>query len=233
LACDLNQSTIVDEVSTNINSRESTQISVFDLGLTEYVDTWRKMQAFTFKRNQESLDKIWVTEHYPVYTLGLNKRGVSRPLREDIPLVATDRGGKITYHGPGQIIFYLLLDLNRLKISIKQLVHYIEFIFILLLKSYGIKATTIKSAPGVYVNNQKIASLGLRVKNGCCFHGVSLNIDMDVSPFLFIDPCGYKELKVTQMRDLGVVTNLSDITFELIEILTSHQLNVHYSFGNL
>lgn len=229
LVNEVNRSILVDKivvrdvcnVAEKVNGQESSSIHVYNLGLTDYIETWHKMRDFTSSRTSDTTDEVWITEHPPIYTLGLNKGGVSYPRRTDIPLVETDRGGKITYHGPGQIIFYLLLDMHRLKITIKQLVHYIESVLILLLKSYGIKATTIKNAPGVYVNNQKIASLGLRVKNGCCYHGVSLNINMDTSPFLAIDPCGCKGVKVTQMRDFGIVANVTDITFKLTELFTS------------
>lgn len=190
-------------------------VIVRNLGLSDFVRTWRAMQAFTFSRDANTPDEIWLTEHPPVYTLGLNKRGVSLPRRADIPLIETDRGGKITYHGPGQIILYLLLDINRRNITIKQLVNHIETNLIELLKIYGITAETQKDAPGVYVNNQKIASLGLRVKKGYCYHGISLNVDMDLSPFSAIDPCGYKGLQMTQMRNLGVLTSTSELAFQL------------------
>jgi lipoyl(octanoyl) transferase len=190
-------------------------VIVRNLGLSDFVRTWRAMQAFTFNRDANTPDEIWITEHPPVYTLGLNKRGVSLPRRADIPLIETDRGGKITYHGPGQIILYLLFDINRRNITIKQLVNHIETNLIELLKIYGITAETQKDAPGVYVNNQKIASLGLRVKKGYCYHGISLNVDMDLSPFSAIDPCGYKGLQMTQMRNLGVLTSTSELAFQL------------------
>jgi len=181
-----------------------TPILVRPLGRSEYATTWRAMQAFTAQRDANTPDEFWLTEHPPVYTLGLNKRGVSLPLRSDIPLVETDRGGKITYHGPGQIVLYLLLDLKRKGLSVRQLVSRIEAAVVTLLGEYGIAAQSHADAPGVYVNGEKIASLGLRLKNGCCYHGLSLNVDMDLSPFAAIDPCGYQGLQITQTRNLGV-----------------------------
>lgn len=207
-----------DNFSLDINSQEYGPVVTRNLGLTDYIETWHAMQAFTHNRVTDTPDEIWITEHLPVYTLGLNRKGVSPPLRFDIPVIETDRGGKITYHGPGQIMIYLLLNINRMKMTVKQLVSYMEATLILLLKTYGITAKTIKDAPGVYVNGQKIASLGLRVKKGCCYHGISLNVDMDLSPFLAIDPCGYKGLQVTQMRDLGIQTSVSDLSWHLSEL---------------
>lgn len=176
------------------------------LGLTAYETTWQSMQAFTAARNAETPDEVWLTEHHPVYTLGLNRRGVNPPLRTDIPLLQTDRGGKITYHGPGQVVLYLLLDLRRRNCTVRQLVTHMEEAVITLLARHGIDAQARADAPGVYVQGKKIASLGLRLKNGCCYHGLSLNVDMDLTPFDAIDPCGYQGLEVTQLRDWGVAT---------------------------
>lgn len=209
---------ISDNFSLDINRQEYRPVVIRNLGLTDYIETWHAMQAFTHNRVTDTPDEIWITEHLPVYTLGLNRKGVSLPLRFDIPVIETDRGGKITYHGPGQIMIYLLLNINRMHMTIKQLVSYIESTLISLLKTYGITAKTIKDAPGVYVNEQKIASLGLRVKKGCCYHGISLNVDMDLSPFFAIDPCGYKGLQMTQMRDLGVQTSVADLSWHLSEL---------------
>lgn len=178
------------------------------------------MQAFTACRRAETLDEIWLTEHPPVYTLGLNRRDVALPRRDDIPLVLTDRGGKITYHGPGQIVVYLLLDIQRRQLSIRQLVDRIEGAVMALLAAYGIAAQSRADAPGVYVNERKIASLGLRLKHGCCYHGLSLNAAMDLSPFRAIDPCGYQGLQVTQTRDLGITADSATIATQLLECVT-------------
>ena len=210
----------------DINRQEYGSVVARNLGLTYYIDTWHAMQAFTLNRVANTPDEIWITEHQPVYTLGLNRRGVSLPLCSDIPILETDRGGKITYHGPGQVMIYLLLNINRMHVTVKQLVSYMETTVILMLKTYGITAKTIKDAPGVYVNGQKIASLGLRVKNGCCYHGISLNIDMDLSPFFAIDPCGYRGLQMTQMRDLGVKNSILDLSWHLSELFAKGYLNL-------
>ncbi|MEZ0317399.1 MAG: lipoyl(octanoyl) transferase LipB [Methylophilaceae bacterium] len=189
-----------------------------NLGVTDYLSTWQAMQEFTSSRDTDTSDEIWLTEHPPVYTLGLNRRGVSLPLRSDIPLVETDRGGKITYHGPGQVVVYLLLDLNRLNLAVKPLVQRIENIVVEALRIYQVEAELIENAPGVYVGKRKIASLGLRVKRGCSYHGFSLNVDMDLSPFSSIDPCGFKGLEVTQLRNLGVSAATDEVTTQLASL---------------
>jgi len=211
---------ISDNFFLDTNHPEYRHVVIRQLGFTDYIETWHAMQIFTHNRIKNTPDEIWITEHQPIYTLGLNRKGVSLPRRMDIPLIETDRGGKITYHGPGQIIIYLLLNINRMRMTVSQLVFYMESTLISLLATYGIVAQRTKDAPGVYVNHKKIASLGLRVKNGCCYHGISLNVDMDISPFLAINPCGYEGLEMTQMRDLGVVTSVSDLSLHLGEIFS-------------
>jgi len=192
------------------------------LGLTDYETTWKAMQAFTASRDADTPDELWLTEHPPVYTLGLNRKGVNPPLRDDIPLVATDRGGKITYHGPGQIVLYLLLDLKRNGLTVRQLVDRMEGAIIALLAEYGIAAQGRPDAPGVYVDGRKIASLGLRLKNGCCYHGLSLNVQMDMSPFDAIDPCGYPGLQVTQMQDLGIMLGPEQLSARLTAFIMDY-----------
>lgn len=177
------------------------------------------MQAYTAARDSNSADQLWLTEHDPVYTLGLNRREVRLPWRDDIPLVHTDRGGKITYHGPGQVVLYLLLDLRRRQSTIRQLVERMEGAAVDLLADHGVPARGRPDAPGVYVGEAKIASLGLRLKHGCCYHGLSLNVDMDLSPFSAIDPCGYRGLQVTQTRDLGIADAPEAIAERLLERL--------------
>jgi lipoyl(octanoyl) transferase len=189
------------------------------LGLADYEPIWQDMQAFSAQRTPETRDELWLTEHPPVYTLGLNRKDVRLPWRDDIPLVLTDRGGKITYHGPGQIVLYLLLDLKRRGMTVRQLVDRMEGAIIALLQEYGISAEGRPEAPGVYVNGAKIASLGLRLKNGCCYHGLSLNVDMDLSPFQAIDPCGYRGLQVSQLRDLGVPLDINGAAEALLRYL--------------
>jgi lipoyl(octanoyl) transferase len=199
-----------------------TQTVVRMLGRTDYVPTWRAMQAFTALRGPDTPDEIWITEHFPVYTLGLNKRGVNPPLRNDIPLVETDRGGKITYHGPGQVVIYLLLDLKRRKLSVRQLVSRMEGAVITMLEEYGIAAHARSDAPGVYVQDKKIAALGLRLKNGCCYHGLSLNVDMDLTPFDTIDPCGYQGLEITQTRNLGIEATAESLAGKLQNLIVKN-----------
>lgn len=189
-----------------------------DLGRTDYVATLAAMQAFTLVRSAQTPDELWLTEHAPIYTLGLNRKNVRMPSNQ-IPVELVDRGGKITYHGPGQAVIYLLLDLKRRSLSIRQLVSLIENSVIALLAQHGVKADTKKDAPGVYVGKAKIASLGLRVKNQCCYHGLSLNIDMDLTPFLAIDPCGYAGLRVTQTKDLGMPQTSELLGKKLLRIL--------------
>lgn len=186
------------------------------LGLTNFEATCLAMQNFTLERSNNTPDELWLTEHEPVYTLGLNRKLVRLPARHDIPIVNTDRGGKITYHGPGQIIIYTLLDLSRYRLNIRSLVTLLENSVIELLATEGIIATANIDAPGVYVASkdlpsEKIASLGLRIKNNCCYHGLSLNVDMDLTPFEAIDPCGYTGLKVTQTKNLGIKTSMQSM----------------------
>lgn len=194
------------------------------LGRTEFENTCQAMQNFTASRTADTPDELWLTEHPPVYSLGLNRKQVRLPQRDDIPTILTDRGGKITYHGPGQVIIYVMADLARLKLNIRTLVSLLENTVIELLAAHGVQATAKKDAPGVYVQLEdgqeaKIASLGLRVKNNCCYHGLSLNVDMDLSPFTAIDPCGYAGLKVTQTRNLGIAADTRTISEQLLERL--------------
>ncbi|MDG1096735.1 MAG: lipoyl(octanoyl) transferase LipB [Methylophilaceae bacterium] len=174
-----------------------------NLGRTDYQTTLAAMQAFTNNRTTETDDELWLTEHDSVYTLGLNRKDVRLP-QNDTPVVYVDRGGKITYHGLGQVIIYLLIDLDRRQLKVRELVNIIEGSIVELLASYNIKATTQHNAPGVYINNKKIASVGLRLKKNRCYHGLSLNVDMDLSPFSAIDPCGYVGLEMTQTKDWNI-----------------------------
>ena len=174
------------------------------LGRVEYEPIFQAMQDFTAGRTNETPDELWIVEHTPVYTLG--QAGKPEHILEDvgIPVVRIDRGGQVTYHGPGQVVIYLLLDLQRLKIKVRELVTTIEQGVIDFLAAHGIAAERRAGAPGVYVGEAKIAALGLKIKNGCSYHGLSLNVDMDLSPFTAINPCGYAGLRITQTRDLGI-----------------------------
>jgi lipoyl(octanoyl) transferase len=189
------------------------------LGRTEFETTWRAMQDFTTNRTAQTPDEIWLTEHSPVYTLGLNRKDVRMPTRDDIPVVNTDRGGKITYHGPGQSIIYVMIDLKRKGINVRQLVSALENSVVALLAESNIDGLARADAPGVYVQDKKIASVGLRLKKECCYHGISLNVDMDLSPFSAIDPCGYRGLEVTQLRNLGVDLSQAEVTEKLLKYL--------------
>lgn len=189
-----------------------------NLGIKEYNVTWNEMHEFTKNRTYESNDEIWYLEHNSVFTLGQAGKKEHILTISDIPLVQTDRGGQVTYHGPGQLVGYLLVNLKRKNLGIKQFVCGIEQAVIKCLAEFDIKAHRIESAPGIYVNNAKICSLGLRVKNGCTYHGLSFNVNMDLTPFLYINPCGYKGMKVTQLKDLGGPDNIID----LMPILTKH-----------
>lgn len=186
------------------------------LGRVEYLPTWQAMQDFTATRGPDTPDELWLLEHPPVYTLGLAGKPEHLLRATDIPVVKIDRGGQITYHGPGQVVVYLLLDLKRRNIGVKELVRRLEQAVIDLLEGYGTQAERRDKAPGVYVGNAKIAALGLRIRNGCCYHGLCLNVDMDPSPYAAINPCGYEGLAVTQCRDVGITDNLEVVGEKLI-----------------
>ena len=195
-------------------------IKVRSKGLQDYLKTWEEMKSFTENRDSNTLDELWTLEHNSVFTQGLSGKSKHLLKETQIPIIQSDRGGQITYHAPGQLIIYCLIDIKRLGIGIKKIVSMIEQSLIEFLSSYDITAHTLKGAPGVYVNDSKIAALGLKVKHGRTYHGLSLNIDMDLSPYTLINPCGYSDLKVTQMRNLtNNILNISDIQHELSEHL--------------
>ncbi len=194
-------------------------IVVNRLGLSDYHETWQAMRDFTDRRDASTRDELWITEHAPVFTQGLNGRAEHLLAPGNIPVVQIDRGGQITYHGPGQLVLYCLLDIKRLGLGVKSLVATLEKSVIDLLQGYGIEAAARAGAPGVYVGEAKVAALGLRIRKGCCYHGLSLNVDMDLEPFSRINPCGYQGLEVTQLRDLGVVTEVEALGQELADIL--------------
>jgi lipoyl(octanoyl) transferase len=184
------------------------------------------MKQFTAARSADTRDEIWLLQHPPVYTQGLAGKPEHLLCANDIPVVKIDRGGQITYHGPGQIIAYLLLDLRRWKLNVRELVRLMEQAVIDLLAQHGVEAQGRGDAPGVYVHDAKIASLGLKIKNGCCYHGIALNVDMDLVPFSFINPCGYAGLRVMQASDVGIRTPLSEVEQQLaqnlLELLQQH-----------
>lgn len=192
--------------------------------ISPYEPLWQAMQVFTRERTSEAADEIWLVNHQPVFTLGRNGKPEHVLDAGTIPLVPIDRGGQVTYHGPGQLVMYLMLDLKRLNLGIRELVILIENSIIHLLANSGIKAQGDREAPGVYVEGRKIAALGLRVSRGCTYHGLSLNVAMDLSPFKRINPCGYAGLEVTQCSDLGMNLTLDQAAQGLVRYL-SQQLN--------
>jgi lipoyl(octanoyl) transferase len=203
-----------------------TGVTIRTLGRTDYEATWRAMQAFTDARGGRTPDEIWLTEHPPVYTLGLAGRREHLLRDNGIPAIKVDRGGQITFHGPGQIVAYTLFDLKRARLGVRDMVRRIEAAVIQWLDSVGISAYGKTSAPGVYVATKlgeaKIAALGLKVRNGCTYHGLAVNVAMDLAPFADIDPCGYPGLRVTQLADLGVARSLDQAGAELAPILARH-----------
>ena len=188
------------------------------LGRRDYTLTWHAMQQFTAQRAADSPDEIWLVEHPPVYTQGLNGKAEHLLTPGTIPVVQTDRGGQVTYHGPGQLLAYVLADLTRKGWGVRDLVSRLEQAVIDLLHDYGITAVARRDAPGVYVDGAKIAALGLRVKRGCSYHGLSFNVDMDLEPFSRINPCGYAGLPVTHLRALGGPADLTEVA----EVLLKH-----------
>ena len=190
-------------------------LTVRRYGRIDYNESWRLMRQLTMQRDETTDDELWLCEHPPVFTLGL--AGKPENLLRDIgaPLVRSDRGGQITYHGPGQVVAYLLLDLKRRGLTVKTLVNRIEGAVINLLAEFDLRAERLPGAPGVYLNGAKIAALGLKVKRGCCYHGVSLNVDMDLSPYAAINPCGYEGMAVTQVADHVAGADPQDIAVKL------------------
>lgn len=196
------------------------EVRVLQLGLVEYEPTWRAMQALTARRDAGTYDEIWILQHPPVYTLGVAGKAEHLPrIDNGIPVIRIDRGGQITYHGPGQLVAYLLLDMRRRGLSVRPLVRRMEQAVIDLLAEHGVSGERRADAPGVYVGAAKIAALGLRIRNGCCYHGIALNVDMDLAPFHAINPCGYPGLAVTQMRDLGIADGVELVGTRLTQHL--------------
>lgn len=190
---------------------------MIDLGIQDYATSWQAMTDFTNQRTPETRDQLWLVQHPPVFTQGQAGKAEHVLFPGDIPVVQTDRGGQVTYHGPGQLVAYPLLDLRRLKMGVRELVTAIEQTIVATLDYYGIESAAKPDAPGVYVNGDKIASLGLRVRRGCSFHGLSLNVAMDLSPFLRINPCGYQGLAMTQMQNLlASPVDFADVQAQLV-----------------
>ena len=186
-------------------------IVIRSLGRRNYESLWRAMQSFTDERKDDTPDEIWFTEHPPVFTLGLNANREHLLAPGDIPVVQVDRGGQVTYHGPGQLMIYPLIDLKRSKLGVRELVTALEQSIVDLVAQDGVRAIARKDAPGVYVDGRKIASVGLRIRRGASYHGMSLNIEVNLEPFSRINPCGFDDLEVTDLRALGVRTDREEI----------------------
>lgn len=214
-----------------LNSNDARRLIVRDLGRADYLQVWQDMRAFTDQRDAETLDELWLVEHPPVYTLGINDRNEAFA-NPGIPVVQSDRGGQITYHGPGQIVAYVLLDLRRRGWGVKQLVAALEQSVIDLLSAYSIASARRPGAPGVYVAGRKIAQLGLRVRRGCSYHGLSVNAAMDLEPFRRIKPCGYAGLETTDIVSLlgGERPPLADIKASLLARLV---INLGYNDAHI
>lgn len=207
---------------------ENSKFKIRHRGVVDYLPTWQAMKDFTASRTQDTPDEIWLLQHPPVYTQGVAGKPEHLLHNNGIDVVRIDRGGQITYHGPGQIVAYLLLDMRRHKLGVRELVRRMESAVIDLLQDYHISAEGRADAPGVYVNGAKIAALGLKIKNGCCYHGLALNVHMDLTPFSAINPCGYAGLQVTQTHDLGIADGLETLSSRLAEKLQTQIIDSHH-----
>ena len=199
------------------------RIIEFEIG--NYKEIWKKMIEFTATRTKDTQDELWITEHNPIYTLGKNANKNNIIDAGDIPVLRVDRGGEVTYHGPGQIIIYVLIDLKRKGLNVSDLIFILEESIIQLLKKYNIRASRMKKAPGVYVDSMKIASIGIRVSRGCTYHGLSFNYDVDLAPFFGINTCGFDQLNVTSLKNLNINENKAILLREINEILTGKLVN--------
>lgn len=185
-------------------------MKIKQLGIQNYTDVWLQMKEFTLNRDAQTCDELWLLEHFPVYTQGQAGKPEHILNSASIPIVNSDRGGQVTYHGPGQLVAYVLIDLTRRNLGVRTLVSQLEQILISTLKEYGIQGAIRCGAPGVYVKEKKIASIGLRVKNGCTYHGIALNVDMDLNPFLGINPCGFAKMEMAQLSDFYSQVSLEE-----------------------
>ena len=199
------------------------RIIEFEIG--NYKEIWKKMIEFTKTRTKDTQDELWITEHNPIYTLGKNANENNIIDAGDISVLRVDRGGEVTYHGPGQIMIYVLIDLKRKGLNVSDLIFILEESIIQLLKKYNIRASRMKKAPGVYVDSMKIASIGIRVSRGCTYHGLSFNYDVDLAPFFGINTCGFDQLNVTSLKNLNINENKAILLREINEILTDKLVN--------
>lgn len=208
-----------------MNKGADQSIAIRDLGRQDYVPLWHAMQQFTDARTETTIDEIWFTEHPPVFTMGLNASHEHLLAPGNIPVVQIDRGGQVTFHGPGQLMIYPLLDLRRSNMGVRTLVTALEQGVVDLAADFDIKAASRADAPGVYVAGDKLASVGLRIRRGCSFHGMALNVDIDLEPFSRINPCGYAELQMTDLRRLGIDLDLKGVWPRLLPHFL-HQLGL-------
>mgnify|MGYP006295148519 CR=1 FL=1 len=205
------------------------KIMIRHLGLSAYETIWQQMKTFTEQRTPRTTDEFWLTEHLPVFTQGQAGKPEHILDPQGLPVIQTDRGGQVTYHAPGQIVLYTLIDLRRKNLTPKTLIHTLEKVIIDVLADYHIKGATKSHAPGIYVENDKIAFLGLRIRRGYSYHGASLNVNMDLTPFNFINPCGYPNLKVIQMRDFYKKVSKEEVIKKLTVRLTQHLDYIDYT----
>lgn len=222
-----------NEAQINDNLAITSQLLIRDLATEDYTAVWQAMQQLTDQRDANTLDQLWLLEHQPVFTQGQAGKEEHLLFPGDIPVVKVDRGGQVTYHGPGQLVVYVLLDLKRRNLGVRQLVTMLEQVLIQLLAGYDIEAYAKPDAPGVYVGEAKIASLGLRVRKGCTFHGLALNVNMDLAPFSRINPCGYAGMQMIQCKDLGGPQTVAEAKQRIVQCF-QQQLNVatlQYSTG--
>lgn len=199
------------------SSNLTSTLVIRDLALQDYQQVWHAMQQFTDERNENTADQLWLLEHQPVFTQGQAGKEEHLLFPGDIPVVKVDRGGQVTYHGPGQLVVYVLLDLKRRNLGVRALVTMIEQVLVELLADYQINAYAKADAPGVYVDDAKIASLGLRVRKGCTFHGLALNVNMDLSPFARINPCGYAGMQMIQCKDIGGPQSIAEAKQRIVQ----------------
>ncbi|WP_299689558.1 lipoyl(octanoyl) transferase LipB [uncultured Vibrio sp.] len=195
------------------------KLIVKKLGRQDYEPVWKAMHKFTDERTEEDADQVWLVEHNPVFTQGQAGKAEHVLNAGNIPVIQSDRGGQVTYHGPGQLVAYFLINIRRKSFGVRDLVTHIENLVINTLKAYNIDSTARPDAPGVYVDGKKICSLGLRIRRGCSFHGLALNVDMDLSPFLRINPCGYQGMEMAQVSQLGGPSELENVEQQLIQEL--------------
>ena len=200
-------------------------MKILEFNIGDYEEIWEKMIEFTATRTGDTLDELWITEHNPIYTLGKNANENNIIDADNIPVLRVDRGGEVTYHGPGQIIIYVLIDLRRKGLNVSDLIFILEESIIRLLKNYNIMANRMKKAPGVYVDGMKIASIGIRVSRGCTYHGLSFNYDVDLKPFFGINTCGFEQLNVTSLKKLNINENKANLLREIKGILTDRLIN--------